>query len=157
MRSSNAGVNLSALLELDPSFLNQTQVRVFSWFDKSLLPLMVITEVIAIYFIQDSVISNLKKWVLSVVAFLGGIAFIWYWIIDGRLYWWLKQISMFKSAEEKALIRTKTAIYERLRIIETERIIFDPATGREQMLDGLGIGNLVGELAMDDLLKTSCR
>lgn len=157
MRLSTEGVNLSALYEAEDGFFNQTHVRVFSWFDKILVPLLALVEVLALYFIQDYVISHLKKWILSVMTLFGGLAFYWFWVLDGRLYWSPKQMPMFKSAEERALLRTKRAIYERLRVVEPQQIVFDPVSGREDMLNGPNIVNLVNEFAMDDLLKTYFR
>jgi len=157
MRLSNEGVNLSSLYEIDDSFFYQTQVRVFSWFDKVLLPILALIEIAALYFIQDYVISHLKKWILSITVVFGGIAFYWLWILDGRLYWRLKQMPLFQTPEERALRHKKIAIYERLRVIEPEQIVFDPVSGREEMLHGTNIVYLVDELAMDDLLNTCLR
>ena len=69
----------------------------------------------------------------------------------------MKQIPLFQSAEETALRQKKIGIYQRLRVIEAAQVVFDPVSGREEMLSDVNIAYLVDELAMDDLLKSCLR
>ncbi len=153
MRYPTEGVRLSNLCEIDASFFSQTQIRVFSWFDKILVPLTVLIEIVALYYIQESALYHVKKWALSAVVFLAGIAFYWFWVIDGSLYWWTKKKSRYQTRHEEALMRKRIAVYERLRYIENEQIIFDPVSGEEQRLATKNITQFIDKLAMRDLFR----
>src|SRR5690606_21157197 len=121
MKSSQEGVKLSSLFKIQVRDLYQTQIRVFTWFDNILGPLLIVVEIIMLSLLQNSSLSQFYKWAASLALVIGGGAFYWFWMIDGRLYWRLKQLHMFQSPNEKALLKRKFTIYKRLRFIETEQ------------------------------------
>jgi|SRR5690606_13500299 len=157
MKSSQEGVKLSSLFEIQVRDLYQTQVRIFTWFDNILGPLLIVVEIVMLSLLHNSTLSQFYKWAVSLALIIGGCTFYWFWMIDGRLYWRLKQLPMFQSSNEKALLQRKFTIYERLRFIETEQIVFDPVSGREVFFSGPNVLYLIDDLAMDGLFTAGLR
>lgn len=145
MRNANEGVSLSEIVT--KATLRKFGIRGVNKYEKYTVIIITVA-----FFILESAAGRAKdtfavaikvlSYMLPCTAIIMAVIWIIFFIGDRR--------EKLKHAELDVIkIKARQKIYDRLRYVENEHIVFDPVTGREVPAERTCINELVEALAME--------